>query len=73
LFGYITVGIKGENRRDKFSGFIAMTYINNILVVVLAQQFFGQQIAALATFYNVPYILGIILLRRKTAYRNSIS
>jgi BASS family bile acid:Na+ symporter len=72
LFGYITVGIKGKDRRDKFSGFIAMTYINNILVVVLAQQFFGQQIAALATFYNVPYILGMILLR-KTIYKNSIS
>jgi bile acid:Na+ symporter, BASS family len=73
LFGYMTVGIKGKDSRDKFSGVIAMTYINNILVVVLAQQFFGQQIAALATFYNVPYILGIILLRTKTAYRNSNS
>jgi BASS family bile acid:Na+ symporter len=72
LFGYITVGVKGKDRKDKLSGFIAMTYINNILVVVLAQQFFGQQIAALATFYNVPYILGMILLR-KTTYKNSIS
>jgi predicted Na+-dependent transporter len=70
LIGYLTIGIKGKEKRDKFSGFIAMTYINNILVVVLAQQFFGQQIAALATFYNIPYILGMILLRKNNTHKS---
>ena len=70
VIGYVTIGIKGKDKRDKFSGFIAMTYINNILVVVLAQQFFGQQMAALATFYNIPYILGMILLRKNSTHKS---
>ena len=65
LIGYLIVGIKGKDKKDKFSGFIATTYVNNILVVVLAQQFFGPQIAALATFYNIPYILGMIFLKKQ--------
>ena len=36
LIGYLIVGIKGKDKKDKFSGFITMTYVNNILVVVLA-------------------------------------
>lgn len=47
----------------KISGLIVMSYINNILVTVFAQQFFGSQVAALATFYNIPYYMGIILLK----------
>jgi BASS family bile acid:Na+ symporter len=42
-------------------GLIAMTYVNNILVVVFASQFFSIDVAALAAFYNLPYY-GLILL-----------
>jgi BASS family bile acid:Na+ symporter len=40
-----------------------MSYVNNILVTVFAQQFFGSQVAALAAFYNIPYYMGIVLLK----------
>ena len=49
--------------KDKISGLIALSYVNNILVTVFAQQFFGSQVAALAAFYNMPYYIGIILLK----------
>ena len=49
--------------RYKISGLIVMSYVNNILVTVFAQQFFGSQVAALAAFYNIPYYMGIILLK----------
>jgi BASS family bile acid:Na+ symporter len=49
--------------RYKISGLIVMSYVNNILVTVVAQQFFGSQVAALAAFYNIPYYMGIILLK----------
>lgn len=49
--------------RIKISGLIVMSYVNNILVTVFAQQFFGSQVAALAAFYNIPYYMGIILLK----------
>jgi BASS family bile acid:Na+ symporter len=64
LIGYLASFNISKDKRVKFSGFIAMTYINNILVVVLAQQFFGSQIAALAIFYNIPYLIGIIILKK---------
>ena len=49
--------------RYRISGLIVMSYVNNILVTVFAQQFFGSQVAALAAFYNIPYYMGIILLK----------
>ena len=49
--------------RYKISGLIVMCYVNNILVTVFAQQFFGSQVAALAAFYNIPYYMGIIFLK----------
>jgi len=49
--------------KDKISGLIALSYVNNILVTVFEQQFFGSQVAALAAFYNMPYYIGIILLK----------
>jgi BASS family bile acid:Na+ symporter len=49
--------------RSRISGLIVMSYVNNILVTVFAQQFFGSQVAALAAFYNIPYYMGIILLK----------
>jgi BASS family bile acid:Na+ symporter len=54
---------KDTSTRYKISGLIAMSYVNNILVTVFAQQFFDSQIAALAAFYNIPYYVGIILLK----------
>ena len=54
---------KDSSTKDKFSGLIALSYVNNILVTVFAQQFFGSQVAALAAFYNMPYYIGIILLK----------
>ncbi|HEX7275580.1 MAG TPA: arsenic resistance protein [Nitrososphaeraceae archaeon] len=54
---------RNTSTRYKISGLIAMSYVNNILVTVFAQQFFGSQIAALAAFYNIPYYVGIILLK----------
>jgi BASS family bile acid:Na+ symporter len=74
--GYGAVGyFAGTNRRYRtkdsktaverkdlgLAGLIAMTYVNNILVVVFASQFFGPDVAALAAFYNLPYY-GLILL-----------
>ncbi len=43
---------------------ISMIYINNILIVVFAQQFFGTEVAALAAFFNIPYYVGILLLKK---------
>jgi BASS family bile acid:Na+ symporter len=54
---------KESSRKDKISGLIAISYVNNILVTVFAQQFFGSHVAALAAFYNMPYYIGIILLK----------
>jgi len=54
---------KDSSGKDKISGLIAISYVNNILVTVFAQQFFGSEIAALAAFYNMPYYIGIIFLK----------
>jgi BASS family bile acid:Na+ symporter len=72
LFGYIVDAIflsndkcAGTDRKhDRLSSFISMSYVNNILVAVFAQQFFGSHVAALAAFYNIPYYIGILILAR---------
>lgn len=63
--GYLILYLinKDSSRKDKISGLIAISYVNNILVTVFAQQFFGSEIAALAAFYNMPYYIGIIFLK----------
>jgi bile acid:Na+ symporter, BASS family len=65
ITGYLVLYLmnKDSSTKDKFSGLIALSYVNNILVTVFAQQFFGSQVAALAAFYNMPYYMGIILLK----------
>jgi len=65
ITGYLVLYLmnKDSSTKDKFSGLIALSYVNNILVTVFAQQFFGSQVAALAAFYNMPYYIGIILLK----------
>lgn len=66
ITGYFVLYIINKDSSSlkyKISGLIAMSYVNNILVTVFAQQFFGSQVAALAAFYNIPYYFGIILLK----------
>jgi BASS family bile acid:Na+ symporter len=65
IAGYLVLYIidKDSSLKYKISGLIVMSYVNNILVTVFAQQFFGSQVAALAAFYNIPYYFGIILLK----------
>jgi bile acid:Na+ symporter, BASS family len=50
-------------RTAAIEGFVAMAYINNILVVVFAEQFFGIETAILPALYNIPYYIGIIILK----------
>jgi bile acid:Na+ symporter, BASS family len=66
LIGYLFVIFAHKNStiNERISGFIAMTYINNVLVVVFAQHFFSPQVAALAAFYNIPYYVGILVLKK---------
>jgi bile acid:Na+ symporter, BASS family len=66
LIGYLFVIFAQKNStiNERISGFIAMTYINNVLVVVFAQHFFSPQVAALAAFYNIPYYIGILVLKK---------
>ncbi|RPJ32563.1 MAG: arsenic resistance protein [Nitrosopumilales archaeon] len=66
ITGYLVLYIINKDSSSlkyKISGLIGMSYVNNILVTVFAQQFFGSQVAALAAFYNIPYYFGIILLK----------
>jgi bile acid:Na+ symporter, BASS family len=55
---------KGEEKEEKITGLLAMTYISNILVVVLAHQFFDIKTEALAAFYQIPYYGGLLLLKK---------
>lgn len=51
-------------RTAAIEGLIAMAYVNNILVVVFAEQFFGIQTAVLPALYTIPYYIGIIILKK---------
>ncbi len=62
LVGY--VGTVGNSLEEKRAGLIAMSYINNMLVAVFAFQFFGLHVAALAALYNIPYYIGIIVIKK---------
>ena len=72
LLGYIVDAVllsnnkstRSEKKDEMLSAFISMSYVNNILVAVFAEQFFGSQVAALAALYNIPYYIGILLLAR---------
>jgi bile acid:Na+ symporter, BASS family len=71
--GYFFAKVVGLDKNERISIFIAMSYVNNMLVVVLAQQFFNIQVAALSAFYNIPYYLGILLLHKAIASKISIT
>ena len=59
-----------EEKEDDFIFmFISMSYINNILVAVFAEQFFGPKTAALAAFYNIPYYVGIFFIKMMWRHR----
>jgi len=51
-------------RTAAIDGLIAMAYVNNILVAVFAEQFFGIQTAVLPALYNIPYYVGIIVIKK---------
>ncbi len=61
--GYTFARLMGLDKQGRISAFIAMTWVNNMLVVVFAQQFFSVQIAALSALFNVPYYAGILILK----------
>jgi BASS family bile acid:Na+ symporter len=66
LVGYLlALSIKGQLIATRINGIIAMTYINNILVFVVAERFFDIEAAALAALYNIPYYVGLLILRMK--------
>jgi BASS family bile acid:Na+ symporter len=66
LVGYLlALSIKGQLMATRINGIVAMTYINNILVFVVAERFFGIETAALAGLYNIPYYVGLLVLRVK--------
>ncbi len=68
LVGYLlALYVKKESLATRINGIIAMTYINNILVFVVAERFFDIETAALAGFYNIPYYVGLLVLRVKYA------
>ena len=55
---------KERDRSTAIDGCIAMAYVNNILVAVFAEQFFGIQTAVLPALYNIPYYIGILILKK---------
>ena len=69
-FIYGTIGYLSAfflEKKDKSFGiaaFVIMSYVNNILVVVFASEFFGSEIAALAAFYNLSYYSMIIPMKK---------
>jgi bile acid:Na+ symporter, BASS family len=62
LVGYLlALSVKEQSIiATRINGIIAMTYINNILVFVVAERFFDIETAALAAFYNIPYYVGFL-------------
>jgi BASS family bile acid:Na+ symporter len=62
VVGYF--GTVGNSLQEKRAGLIATSYVNNVLVAVFAFQFFGSHAAALAVLYNIPYYIGIILIKK---------
>src|ERR671919_2121915 len=68
---YLVVGyllalfVNDKSVATRINGIVAMTYINNILVFVVAERFFGIETAALAALYNIPYYVGLLVLRMK--------
>lgn len=65
LIGYISAYlIIDKQKSSKVASFVIMSYVNNVLVVVFASQFFGNEVAVLAAYYNLSYYSMIIPLKR---------
>ena len=65
LIGYVSAFLLGKKDRSfRIAAFVIMSYVNNILVVVFASEFFGSEIAALAAFYNLSYYSLIIPMKK---------
>lgn len=64
LAGYSIGKVLGFNQDEIIASVISMTYINNILIVVFANHFFGVEVASLAAFFNIPYYVGILILKK---------
>lgn len=64
---FAVIGYAVSPRHERAAGLIAMTYVNNTLVMVFAAQFFGPQVAALAAVYNIPYYVGILVIKKLLA------
>jgi len=72
IVGYLlALSIKEQLIATRINGIIAMTYINNILVFVIAERFFDIETAALAAFYSIPYYVGLLVLRVKYSRRRN--
>jgi bile acid:Na+ symporter, BASS family len=71
LIGYLSAFLLGKKDKSfRIAGFVIMSYVNNILVVVFASEFFGSEIAALAAFYNLSYYSMIIPMKKIFYLRN---
>jgi len=64
VYGIVGYAITAGDRHERNAGLISMSYVNNVLVAVLAFQFFGPQAAALAAIYNIPYYVGIVVIKK---------
>ena len=65
LIGYVSAFLLGKKDKSyRIAAFVIMSYVNNILVVVFASEFFGSEIAALAAFYNLSYYSLIIPMKK---------
>jgi BASS family bile acid:Na+ symporter len=65
LIGYaLGCTLVKNNKSFRIAAFVIMSYVNNVLVVVFASQFFGSDVAALAAFYNLSYYSLIIPMKR---------
>jgi bile acid:Na+ symporter, BASS family len=71
LIGYLSAFLLGKKDKSfRIAAFVIMSYVNNILVVVFASEFFGSEIAALAAFYNLSYYSMIIPMKKIFYLRN---
>jgi bile acid:Na+ symporter, BASS family len=74
LIGYVSALLLGKKDRSfRIAAFVIMSYVNNILVVVFASEFFGSEIAALAAFYNLSYYSLIIPMKKIFYLKNEMN
>jgi bile acid:Na+ symporter, BASS family len=64
IYGLVGYASAAGGRHERNAGLISMSYINNVLVAVFAFQFFGPHVAALAALYNLPYYIGILVIKK---------